>query len=125
MNHIVIVQRIHSSNQVGELIASSSKKKGGASIADCFIHCILILKHCGVCRNVLSEQRNTDTVQFLEDIHIVSVKSEVKELLCILGRDVTDRVRITASELDTDGSPVGTFTFFPEEDEEVTEKCSQ
>lgn len=79
MNHIVIVQRIHSSNQVGELIASSSKKKGGASIADCFIHCILILKHCGVCRNVLSEQRNTDTVQFLEDIHIVDEIAALKQ----------------------------------------------
>ena len=56
----------------------------------------------------------------LEDIHIVSVKSEVKELLCILGRAVTDRVRITASELDTDGSPIGTFTFFPEEEATAT-----
>lgn len=60
----------------------------------------------------------------IREMHIVSVKSEVKELLCILSSctadepnaESTDKPTIFATDLDENGSDLGTFRFSPHEE---------
>lgn len=54
----------------------------------------------------------------LHQIHIISLKSEVKELLCILTGEECARPEIRVSELHPDGSH-SDFSFFPEEEKQA------
>ena len=54
----------------------------------------------------------------LHQIHIISLKSEVKELLCILKREECPQPEIRVSELHPDGSH-SDFSFFPDEERQT------
>ena len=57
----------------------------------------------------------SDRIPGLKEVHVVGVDGEVKELLCIIGRDEDTALRITVCELHKDGSRA-TMTFTPQEE---------
>ncbi len=77
----------------------------------------LLLERAGVILLKLSPMADISLVaeelgESLEEVHIVSLRSEVKELLCLLRRDHRGTYTLTARELDCGGS----FSFTPEEE---------
>lgn len=54
----------------------------------------------------------------LAEVHIISIESEVKELLCIVRRDRQERYTVTATELARDGR-AASFRFTPEEESQA------
>ena len=66
---------------------------------------------------LLDLTKGAKELEHVVEIHVVSVKNEVKELLWILKRDHGDEPKITATNLENDGAQY--FSFWPSEEKDA------